>query len=122
ANLSDSYFVDRQDRYVLFENCKDLADFFCNIINAVGECSFLLNSDGSVTLHPNCSVHPYEGSFVDYRDLLRSRIAKVIDALQKQQASAQHNSSDTLLYPLVQMGLFGYHEEYELLKRLLSSK
>ncbi|KAL6741796.1 hypothetical protein Aduo_015015 [Ancylostoma duodenale] len=122
ANLSDSYFVDRQDRYVLFENCKDLADFFCNVINAVGECSFLLNSDGSVALHPNCSVHPYEGSFVEYRDLLRSRIAKVIDALQTQQASAQRNSSDTLLYPLVQMGLFGYHEEYELLKRLLSSK
>ncbi|KAL6741797.1 hypothetical protein Aduo_015015 [Ancylostoma duodenale] len=61
-------------------------------------------------------------SFVEYRDLLRSRIAKVIDALQTQQASAQRNSSDTLLYPLVQMGLFGYHEEYELLKRLLSSK
>ncbi|EYB82282.1 hypothetical protein Y032_0363g3535 [Ancylostoma ceylanicum] len=122
ANLSDSYFVDRQDRYVLFENCKDLADFFCNIINALGESSFLLNSDGSIKLHPNCSVHPYEGSFFEYRDLLRSRIAKVIDTLQTQQASAQRSSSDTLLYPLVQMGLFGYHEEYELLKRLLSSK
>ncbi|EYB82279.1 hypothetical protein Y032_0363g3535 [Ancylostoma ceylanicum] len=61
-------------------------------------------------------------SFFEYRDLLRSRIAKVIDTLQTQQASAQRSSSDTLLYPLVQMGLFGYHEEYELLKRLLSSK
>ncbi|PIO55992.1 phospholipase D domain protein, partial [Teladorsagia circumcincta] len=33
ANLSDNYFVNRQDRYVVFEN-KELADFFHNIVTA----------------------------------------------------------------------------------------
>lgn len=30
ANLSDSYFTDRQDRYVMIENSKKLVDFFCS--------------------------------------------------------------------------------------------
>ncbi|KAK6755565.1 hypothetical protein RB195_014126 [Necator americanus] len=122
ANLSDSYFVNRQDRYVLFENCKDLADFFHDIINAVGDCSFLLKGDGSIVLHPSCTVHPYEGSFIDYRNLLRSKVSSVIASLQAKQISSSQSSSDTLLYPLVQMGLFGYNEEYELLKQIFCSK
>ncbi|KHJ90778.1 phospholipase D domain protein [Oesophagostomum dentatum] len=122
ANLSDSYFVDRQDRYVVFEDVKELADFFSNIITAVGECSFLLDNDGSLKLHPKCSVHPYEGRFDEYRNLIRSKISQVIASLQEKHSSASQPSGDTMLYPLIQMGLFGYHEEYELLKKLFASK
>ena len=32
ANLSDSYFTNRQDRYILFERCPELATFYHNFI------------------------------------------------------------------------------------------
>ncbi|XGW02754.1 hypothetical protein V3C99_014631 [Haemonchus contortus] len=121
ANLSDSYFVDRQDRYVVFEDNKELADFFHNVVTAVGECSFLLNSDGSLKLHPACPVHPYEGSSHDFHAVLKSRVDKEVAKLQSKEPSSS-SFGDTVLYPLLQMGLFGYHEEYELLKKLFSSE
>ncbi|KAK6059173.1 hypothetical protein COOONC_03200, partial [Cooperia oncophora] len=122
ANLSDQYFVNRQDRYIVFENNKELADFFHNLVTAVGECSFLLNSDGSMKLHPNCLVHPYEGSFNDFHAMLKSRVDKVVASITSKGPSSSSPNEDTVLYPLLQMGLFGYHEEYELLKKLFSSK
>ncbi|KJH53423.1 phospholipase D domain protein [Dictyocaulus viviparus] len=121
ANLSNSYFVNRQDRYVVFENCKELADFFHGVITAIGKCSFMLNIDGSIELNPCCYVHPFEGSFADYSTLMRSRINNVISSLTTEQLSSEP-SSDTVLYPLLQMGLFGFYEEYEMLKKLLSSQ
>ncbi|CAJ0590496.1 unnamed protein product [Cylicocyclus nassatus] len=122
ANLSDSYFTNRQDRYVVFEDCKELADFFHDIIDAVGDCSFMLKEDGSIELNPNCTVHPYEGSFDEYRKLLRSKISSVITALEEKKRTLPPSSSDTVLYPLVQMGLFGYNEEYDFLKTLFATK
>jgi len=40
ANLSDSYFVDRQDRYVLFKNNSSLANYFSRLAGVVGEVSY----------------------------------------------------------------------------------
>lgn len=67
ANLSDQYFVNRQDRYVLIERCPALADFYSELVTTVAECSFTLNADGSISLHDECSVHPFEGTtFFNY--------------------------------------------------------
>nr|KAJ3422705.1 CDP-diacylglycerol--glycerol-3-phosphate 3-phosphatidyltransferase [Polyrhizophydium stewartii] len=33
ANLSSDYFTTRQDRYVLFKDCSDLASFFSSLVN-----------------------------------------------------------------------------------------
>uniref|UniRef100_A0A158P9N6 CDP-diacylglycerol--glycerol-3-phosphate 3-phosphatidyltransferase n=1 Tax=Angiostrongylus cantonensis TaxID=6313 RepID=A0A158P9N6_ANGCA len=119
ANLSTSYFVNRQDRYVVFKNCKELADFFHGVVAAVGKCSFQLSDRGSIELNPACSVHPFEGCFADYRALLRSCIDKVIAALPDQEL-LPHSLSDTVVYPLLQMGPFEYNEEYNLLIGLFS--
>ncbi len=61
ANLSETYFTNRQDRYVLVEDCKELADYYTEIISAVASCSFQLNSSGSLTLPQQCRVNPVEG-------------------------------------------------------------
>ncbi|MEQ2159110.1 hypothetical protein GOODEAATRI_019206 [Goodea atripinnis] len=60
ANLSDSYFTNRQDRYVLLENCREVADFFSNLAEAVGDISLQLQPDNSVTMLEGM-VHPYKG-------------------------------------------------------------
>lgn len=60
ANLSDSYFTNRQDRYVLLENCREVADFFSDLVEAVGDVSPQLQPDDSVTMLEGM-VHPYKG-------------------------------------------------------------
>lgn len=62
ANLSETYFTNRQDRYILFEHCKELADFLEKLIQIISSCSFQLKPDGNLALHDNCTVHPAEGS------------------------------------------------------------
>lgn len=61
ANLSDSYFTNRQDRYVLLENCREVADFFSDLVEAVGDVSLQLQPDDSVTMLEGM-VHPYKGT------------------------------------------------------------
>lgn len=60
ANLSDSYFTNRQDRYVLLENCGEVADFFSDLVGAVGDVSLQLQTDNSVSMMYGM-VHPYRG-------------------------------------------------------------
>lgn len=60
ANLSDSYFTNRQDRYVLLEDCSELADFFSELVEAVGDVSLQLGPDDSVAMQDGM-VHPYKG-------------------------------------------------------------
>lgn len=60
ANLSDSYFTNRQDRYVLLENCREVADFFSDLVEAVGDISLQLQPNDSITMLEGM-VHPYKG-------------------------------------------------------------
>lgn len=63
ANLSDSYFTNRQDRYVLLENCSQVADFFSQLVEAVSDTSLQLQPDDSVSMLEGM-VHPYQGPSV----------------------------------------------------------
>lgn len=62
ANLSDSYFTNRQDRYVLLEDCPEVADFFAELVGAVGDVSLQLAPDDSVHMMEGM-VHPYKGKW-----------------------------------------------------------
>lgn len=60
ANLSDSYFTNRQDRYVFLQDCPEIADFFTELVDAVGDVSLQLQGDDSVQVVEGM-VHPYKG-------------------------------------------------------------
>lgn len=60
ANLSDSYFTNRQDRYVFLQDCPEIADFFTELVDAVGDVSLQLQGDNTVQVVEGM-VHPYKG-------------------------------------------------------------
>lgn len=60
ANLSDSYFTNRQDRYVFLQDCPEVADFFTELVDAVGDVSLQLQGDDTVNVLEGM-VHPYKG-------------------------------------------------------------
>lgn len=126
ANLSDSYFTNRQDRYVFLRDCPELADFFSELVDAVGDVSLQLQGDDSVEVVDGM-VHPYEGDRDAYCQAAHDRVMGVIDSARARQqrlhAQTFHGDSlvaredaaaagdrnpapDTWIYPLVQMKPF----------------
>uniref|UniRef100_A0A5F9CN87 CDP-diacylglycerol--glycerol-3-phosphate 3-phosphatidyltransferase n=1 Tax=Oryctolagus cuniculus TaxID=9986 RepID=A0A5F9CN87_RABIT len=125
ANLSDSYFTNRQDRYVFLQDCADVADFFTELVEAVGDVSLQLQGDDTVQVVDGM-VHPYKGDRAAYCKAANERVMGVInsararqqqlhaqtfhgDPLLTQDAAAagdRRPAPDTWIYPLVQMKPF----------------
>ncbi|MEE6523752.1 hypothetical protein FKM82_022786 [Ascaphus truei] len=118
ANLSDSYFTNRQDRYVVLQGCPEVADFFSELVGAVGDVSLQLQPDDTVQMEEGM-LHPYLGDKAEYCDAANKRVMGVIESARRRQCE-KHSASfrsgqpapaneppDTWLYPLVQMKPFG---------------
>ncbi|VDN07829.1 unnamed protein product [Thelazia callipaeda] len=119
ANLSKTYFTDRQDRYILIENCPKLANFVHLFVEAIGSSSFKLNVQGTITLAEKCFVHPFKGSLTAYRKMLRERVMTAISVLEKTNSEVDY-SMGTRIYPLIQMSVASINQEFEFLKSVLS--
>ncbi|XP_066521300.1 CDP-diacylglycerol--glycerol-3-phosphate 3-phosphatidyltransferase, mitochondrial [Hoplias malabaricus] len=132
ANLSDSYFTNRQDRYVLLENCREVADFFAELVGAVGDLSMQLESDDSVHMKEGM-VHPYHGNRMEFSAVARQRIMAVMNTAKTQQQMLDLERSqdsdfelecgeeriDTWVFPLVQMKPLGVQLDEEVTQKLL---
>uniref|UniRef100_A0A8C3AV28 CDP-diacylglycerol--glycerol-3-phosphate 3-phosphatidyltransferase n=1 Tax=Cyclopterus lumpus TaxID=8103 RepID=A0A8C3AV28_CYCLU len=132
ANLSDSYFTNRQDRYVLLENCSEVADFFSDLVDAVGDVSLQLQPDDSVTVQEGM-VHPYNGNRQDFSVAARKRIMEVVNTAHVRQQllngsagseddgmSEGEEEEDTWVFPLVQMKPLGIQVDEQVTQRLLN--
>ncbi|KAJ8667440.1 hypothetical protein QAD02_009103 [Eretmocerus hayati] len=122
ANLSNDYFSNRQDRYFMFEDCKELCDFYCDLVNRVSEFSFQLNSDGTDYWNEN-SFHPVESSndvFVsEASDKVRSLFLKEIN--KRSDLHKQDLKEDTWVFPLVQMGQLNIRHDSQITLQLLKT-
>uniref|UniRef100_A0A8D0NW70 CDP-diacylglycerol--glycerol-3-phosphate 3-phosphatidyltransferase n=1 Tax=Sus scrofa TaxID=9823 RepID=A0A8D0NW70_PIG len=126
ANLSDSYFTNRQDRYVFLQDCPEIADFFTELVDAVGDVSLQLQGDDTVQVVEGM-VHPYKGDRAAYCKAANKRVMDVINSARTRQqmlhAQTFHGDSlwtqedaaasgdrrpalDTWIYPLIQMKPF----------------
>ncbi|XP_029105924.1 CDP-diacylglycerol--glycerol-3-phosphate 3-phosphatidyltransferase, mitochondrial isoform X1 [Scleropages formosus] len=121
ANLSDSYFTNRQDRYVLLEGCRQVADFFAELVGAVSDVSLQLGPDDSVRTKEGM-VHPYKGDRNQFSDSARCRIMQVVDAAREQQLlqRGEPDGADTWVFPLVQMKPLGIRVDEQVTARLLT--
>uniref|UniRef100_A0A671X889 CDP-diacylglycerol--glycerol-3-phosphate 3-phosphatidyltransferase n=1 Tax=Sparus aurata TaxID=8175 RepID=A0A671X889_SPAAU len=130
ANLSDSYFTNRQDRYVLLENCREVADFFSDLVDAVGDVSLQLQPDDSVNMLEGM-VHPYKGNRQDFSAAARQRIMEVVNTAHiRQRLTSRSEDSedegmsegedDTWVFPLVQMKPLGIQVDEQVTQRLLT--
>ncbi|TRY53908.1 hypothetical protein DNTS_033672 [Danionella cerebrum] len=146
ANLSDSYFTNRQDRYVLLEDCGEVADFFAELVGAVGDVSLQLQPDDSVHMMEGMSVktirstgndrlitgsEKFDGNRADFSSLAQRRIMEVVNTARVRQSMQEFEFSeptasdgtarnDTWIFPLVQMKPLGIHLDEQVTKRLLT--
>ncbi|CAL4202519.1 unnamed protein product, partial [Meganyctiphanes norvegica] len=132
ANLSKDYFTNRQDRYIVFNDCPDLADFYHRIIDTVGKYSLQLQDDNSTQMEKGTGVHPFEGDYKKYCDAAQTAISILWDeecekSRWRLHALPDNNSFndstekqlDTLIFPTLQMNSFGIKTDSVVTTKLL---
>lgn len=144
ANLSNDYFTNRQDRYMVFDNCPALAAFYHRLIETVSRHSLQLATDDSTSMGSHTTLHPYLSDFKKYCSAMRESVQQLwsdecsktplrlgfdeennISARTQRRtldSSAPSDTSlDTLVFPTVQMGPFGITNDGYVTKRFLST-
>ncbi|KAL3875758.1 hypothetical protein ACJMK2_033676 [Sinanodonta woodiana] len=146
ANLSDSYFTNRQDRYVLFNKCPELADYFTQLVQTVSLFSLHLQQDNTLTLTSGWEIHPFEDSDngTRFKAAAREKVKNLnkcfANSYQQRNSLGRHSSNpesgevtqettnknmregncaDTLVFPLLQMGSFGVTDDEDVTRILL---
>ncbi|XP_004536599.1 CDP-diacylglycerol--glycerol-3-phosphate 3-phosphatidyltransferase, mitochondrial [Ceratitis capitata] len=122
ANLSNDYFTNRQDRYILIED-KPLADFYAQFISRVQEFSLAVNKNAQEELHKDGKILPYEGVKEEFIMHAKQRITDFMQVtyVQQQKAVEEQKGADTWIFPLVEMGQIGIHHDSLVTRQLLSS-
>lgn len=123
ANLSDSYFVNRQDRYVVIEDNRELANFFQDLIKVVSKYSLQLQPDDTTKMLENVTVHPYKNNDSSQKFIksMRNDVHQLLNNYKKMTERNTSSKSDTVIFPLIQMGPFEIRFDEEATQRLFAS-
>ncbi|CAK9802029.1 CDP-diacylglycerol--glycerol-3-phosphate 3-phosphatidyltransferase, mitochondrial [Anthophora plagiata] len=122
ANLSNDYFTNRQDRYFVIEESKELCNFYDELVKRVGEFSFVLQPDGTTTLNSTMKVHPLKNptKFIEEAACsVKTLFQKELKERSDLEKLGKNLDADTWIFPLIQMGQLNiYHDSYITLKLL----
>uniref|UniRef100_A0A4Y0BPP7 CDP-diacylglycerol--glycerol-3-phosphate 3-phosphatidyltransferase n=2 Tax=Anopheles funestus TaxID=62324 RepID=A0A4Y0BPP7_ANOFN len=123
ANLSNDYFTNRQDRYVMIED-RRLADFYANFLSKVQEFSLTVGRDGATRLHDTWTMLPYKCAQLEFATEARERIRTYFRSVMEEQRAVcereDTQQADTWIFPLIEMGQLGIHHDSLATKQLLS--
>uniref|UniRef100_A0A915I1A3 CDP-diacylglycerol--glycerol-3-phosphate 3-phosphatidyltransferase n=1 Tax=Romanomermis culicivorax TaxID=13658 RepID=A0A915I1A3_ROMCU len=121
ANLSESYFTNRQDRYFLLKFCPLLTEFYQQIVDVFSQFSFKLgqSNDGNLEILENSAVHPFEGDFRFFTSRLKKKVGQI---LENHKNSILIVEQDTKISPIIQMGVCGLEDENLILEKLFELK
>ena len=118
ANLSDTYFTNRQDRYILFKRNQTLVDWLHRLTDTLvtSQFAYTAGSAGQLT-------QPKDG--LDAQQL-KARLMELIKPTEEDGQvgmNAAHATlspqTDTWLFPALQLGMVGVREEENIVTRLI---
>ena len=119
ANLSETYFTLRQDRYLWIKNNSEIVNYFTNLVKTICNLSFNVTSKGELEYSNNNKYHPIKQS---------SKYAKHACDLIKPFIIPNNNSDEiefdshsTWCFPLLQMAPFKTYQDEETVSELLKS-
>ncbi|XP_043279419.1 CDP-diacylglycerol--glycerol-3-phosphate 3-phosphatidyltransferase, mitochondrial [Venturia canescens] len=125
ANLSNDYFTNRQDRYFVIRDCKDLCDFYDSLVERISEVSFRVIPEQNEPIIDKGKVHPLENSCEEFARVaaagVRSLFQSELDKRSNEHIEQEMRDSDTWIFPLVEMGQFDIHHDSKVTLRLLQS-
>lgn len=87
ANLSNDYFTNRQDRYIVIED-RRLADFYARLVGKVQEFSFQVKQNAECEMQPRWNMSPYDSDKVNFVTKARETIFAYFAEVSEQQKFA----------------------------------
>lgn len=108
ANLSEQYFTNRQDRYICFNNSKELCDYFEKLVETVSSFSMQLNKEGSFVLHPSWSYHPLDSK---QKSNFIKEAQNRIENLRTKATTSANTDCETFAIPVLQLKTFKINED-----------
>lgn len=139
ANLSESYFTDRRDRYWWLAPAPALADHYAALLSDVilphshrvllpPAKSFArvlthkdIESHFDVVLEPPAAQVSATESTERFRQSLLTTVDKFVAAEMARTANTELSASDTWLYPSLQLGCVDFHQDRRLLDALVGA-
>ncbi|XP_046407372.1 CDP-diacylglycerol--glycerol-3-phosphate 3-phosphatidyltransferase, mitochondrial isoform X2 [Ischnura elegans] len=118
ANLSNDYFTNRQDRYMLVEDCPQLADFYDGLVSCVSNFSYALKASESSA---NKDFAEVSHSMSPGKELLQFYRNYKVGRGQELAKEECDTSLDTWIYPLIEAGQLGVHQDSKVTEMLLKS-
>ena len=129
ANLSEDYFTDRQDRYISFSQSPKLTDYFSTLAQTIAAHSYTVQPDGALVPMLSFNHLSSDSAAQKYRKLFSNAIQQeLIPSDESEHLEAGLSSVepqnvdpgfDTVVYPLLQMGYYGIHQEETATRKLL---
>lgn len=116
ANLSNDYFKNRQDRYILI-NDKHLSNFYYELIEKVQEFSVQVSSDNKYYSHSKFNMLPYEEHQKTFITQANESICKFFTTTademkyQLERIRVSNTKIDTWIFPLIEMGQLCIHHD-----------
>ncbi|KAI8638043.1 hypothetical protein BD408DRAFT_423578 [Parasitella parasitica] len=124
ANLSTDYFTNRQDRYIIFDNQKELACYYHSLLKLVSDCSYQLglprNREQSYSLTVRQGIADPVKESRKYRRQVSQRIQQFIQLNEEREHLQDDSDADTAVLPVIQMGPFHIRQDERLTLELLN--
>lgn len=120
ANLGDTYFTTRQDRYILLRDSPELCNYFDELIKTVSQFSMSLQEDGQFQLHSAWKYDPrkYWHQW-GFRKAARQSIRQLNERFAREKVVV--DDADTIVFPLLQLPTLGVNDEEQFTSSLLQS-
>ena len=125
ANLSETYFTNRQDRCIEISNSPELANFYSLLLDKVCDHSFSVGVDGAL-LPPPVGINPLSSrsESEQFKLSLKHSVEELIFPSRTARLSStapRDSDCDTIVYPLVQMGQVGVKQDQMVTEKLFAS-
>ncbi|KAK0194007.1 hypothetical protein F5146DRAFT_925068 [Armillaria mellea] len=120
ANLNESYFTNRQDRYIYFSKQKQLTNYCFQFLKVISACSYMLSPAEDATSDSSPYSYQREDYILHWLDPnthphnFNAKLQKALSTFQerhRQSSIFRSAAGDVSLFPIVQGGQFGIREE-----------
>jgi len=118
ANLSMDYFTNRQDRYIMIENCPRLADYFEGLVDTISTFSLEMDGEGVFNTRKGFNSHPFKGKLSDFVEK-SSEVVRTFITDQSNINKVDIENCDTVVFPTIEMGQLGIKQDSVVTSKIL---
>lgn len=121
ANLSASYFTNRQDRYFYINDAPSFTSYLVQLLQIFSGYSSALRSAPDSSSGYILDWPRQDSSQFSFASLIKTDISNFQQAMLRKTSSSAQTTQQPTIFPIIQSGVLGIREEERCLDRLFDS-